>query len=218
MEVESGIDPAATKRWAAAQELADGVRDERYTPRRTKLWVLVLLFLIVVGGAGFVLGITLHRGPREEVPELRAWGALVILCCAFVWMVFVFIHAFRTKTFIPRWKAILSPLTRQERRRVIKQWRGLVPVASQDLPLVRAAAVQTRTQLDFQLRLLIFWAFLLPGQMLNSSSEILQVLFGIAAVLFVLGGGLFLRDRRRITRFLALSQTNGASTETTRPN
>jgi len=117
-------------------------------------------------------------------------------------MVFVFIHAFRTETYIPRWKAILSPLTRQERRKVVKQWRGLVPVASQDLPLIRAAAVQTQTQIDFQLRLLIVWAFLLPAQMLNSSSEILQVLFGITAVLFVIAAGFLLRDRRRITRFL----------------
>lgn len=75
-------------------------------------------------------------------------------------------------------------------------------MASQDLPLIRAAAVQTQTQIDFQLRLLIVWAFLLPAQMLNSSSEILQVLFGITAVLFVIAAGFLLRDRRRITRFL----------------
>jgi len=202
MEVEAGLDAAAAKRWAAAQELAAGVRDELYTHRRTRLWLLILLLLIGVGGAGFFLGMALPRGPRTDVSWPRTWAAIVLLACAFIWMVFVFIHAFRTKTYIPRWKAILSPLTRQERRSVVKQWRGRAPVASKDLPLIRAAAVQTRTQIDFQLRMLIVWAFLLPAQMLNSGLVILQALFGITGALFVIAAGFLLRDRRRITRFL----------------
>lgn len=202
MEVEAGFDAAAAKRWAAAQELAAGARDELYTGRRTRLWLLLLLLLIAVGGAGFFLGIALPRGPRTDVSWPRTWAAIILLACAFIWGVFIFIHAFRTKTYIPRWKAILSPLTRQERRHVVKQWRGRIPVKSKDLPLIRSAAVQTRTQIDFQLRLFIVWAFLLPAQMLNSDLVILQALFGITGALFVIAAGFLLRDRRRITRFL----------------
>lgn len=202
MGVEAGFDSAAEKRWAAARALSAGVRDEHYTRRRTRLWLLILLLLIGVGGAGFFLGMVLPRGPRTEASWPRTWAAIVLLACAFIWMTFVFIHAFRTKTYIPRWKAILSPLTWKERRRVVKQWRGRAPVASEDLPLIRAAAAQTRTQIDFQLRLLVVWAFLLPAQILNSSSAILQALFEIAAALFVIAAAFLLRDRRRITRFL----------------
>lgn len=208
MEVEAGFDSGAAKRWAAAQELAAGVRDEHYARRRTRLWLLLLVLLIAVGGAGFFLGMSLPSGPRTEVSWPRTWAAIVLLACAFIWMVFVFIHAFRTKTYIPRWKAILSPLTRQERRKVLKQWRGRVPVETKDLPLIRAAAVQTRTQIDFQLRVFIVWAFLLPAQMLNSGFAILQALFGISAALFVIAAGFLLRDRRRITRFLDRTSSN----------
>lgn len=71
MEVEPGVDPAATKRWAAAQELAAGVRDEHYTRRRTKLWVLILLLLIGVGGLDFSsalrsLGVRAQGSPSYE--------------------------------------------------------------------------------------------------------------------------------------------------------
>ena len=199
---ETETDDDAEGRWAAARGLAEGVRDDQYGRRRIKTWLFLFLLLMAVAAAAVLLAVVLPNGDRVQVPETRQWAELTLAICAAVWIVAVLVHGFRSKTFIPRWRAVLSPLNRAERRRVSKQWRGSIPVSDEELPVIKAAAIQTRIQMDFLGRLGGGWVLLLAGQLLNTELALVQIINAAALILFVVAAAILVRDRRRISGFL----------------
>lgn len=198
-------DAGAKERWEAAAKLAEGIRDERYRHRRTWIWLFLIALLIVVGTGGFLIAALLPATGRTDPSPGREWVAAGLSVISFVWIGTVFIHGLRSKTFIARWRAVLSPLNRSERRRVVKQWRGILPISDEELPVVRAAAVQTMLQIDFQFRLWGGMIFLVAGLYLNTELRFIQIMAGTSVTAYAIAALLMFRDRRRISGFLQRS-------------
>lgn len=195
-------DAGAKERWEAAAKLAEGVRDERYRHRRTWTWLFVIALLLVVGAGGVLIAALLPTPGRTDPSPGREWVAAGLSVLSFVWIGAVFIHGLRSKTFITRWRAVLSPLNRSERRRVVKQWHGVIPISDEELPVVRAAAVQTMVQIDFQFWLWGGMIILVAGLYLNTELRLVQILVGAGVTAYAIAALLMVRDRRRITGFL----------------
>lgn len=204
MKLES--DSAAEERWEAALNLAEGVRHDNYGRRRTWTWIFLIALLIIVGSGGILIAAVLPMGDRTEPSPGRVWIAGALSVIAFVWIVVVFVHGLRSKSFITRWRAVPSPLNRTERRRVVKQWRGSIAVGGEEFPVVKAAAIQTMVQMDFQFRLWCAMAFIVAVLLLNTELRIVQIMAAASIFAYAIAAVLMFRDRRRITDFLGRNE------------
>ncbi len=201
------IDLGKARRWDAACQLAEGVRDQQYGHRRAWTWIFLLTAFLVAGVGGFLIAAVLHKGDYVEPSSARQGAVLSLEILALVWIVSVTVRARRSETFITRRRAVLSPLNRAERRRVVEQWRGSVPVAVEELPVVKAAAIQTMTQIDFQFRLMCGMVLLVAGVFLNLDWRFTQFIGAAAFTLYTVAALLLFRDRRRITGFFQRNES-----------
>ena len=140
----------STSRWAAAAQLAEGVTDDGYQKRRTRIILQVSALIVGSWIVGVVIALGLipktgsHHsgsgGPTDQ--QLIAQIVFVALGC--VVGIGGFIWAKRTGHYITRWRAVASPLTRREKKSVRRQISGKEPVERDHLPVIVAIANQNR--------------------------------------------------------------------------
>jgi len=141
------LDSAA--RWAAAEDLARGETDEGLPKRRNRLIGQIAVLLTASWLTGIVLALVFlpdggstraDAGPRSG--QLIAQFAILVLgllvgIVGFVW-------AKRSGHYVTRWRAVASPLSRQERKSVRRQITGKDAPNHDRLFVLVAAAKQSR--------------------------------------------------------------------------
>jgi F0F1-type ATP synthase membrane subunit c/vacuolar-type H+-ATPase subunit K len=139
----------ADARWAAAAQLANGVVDDGVHRRRRV--ALTWITAVVLGSmlVGFALGFWMlsNDGGVSTTEESR--GQRLLLTFIFLGLgstvgIGGFIWAFRTKRYITRWSAVISPLNRSEKKSVRRQLAGKIPADEARLPVLVAIARQNQ--------------------------------------------------------------------------
>jgi hypothetical protein len=137
-------------RWAAAAKLADGVTDENFHKRRTRVLIRLAALLIGTWIVGVVIAVLFvpngahHSGSNNGPSEGQAIAQLVFLTLGLIVGVVGFIWAKRTGHYITRWRAVTSPLNRAEKKAVRKQIKGKAELDHAHLATIVAVASQTR--------------------------------------------------------------------------
>ena len=203
-------DAAADRRWAAAAAIAGGGMDDRMPIRRRTVWLWLAAamvgVLVVPIVLGLVLGAVLPRsGGHSDGDRGETWAivGLSIQAVGLVVMISGLIWAKRTHRFIPRWRAVASPLALKERRWVLRQVRGQSPVDDdRRLSVVLAVADQNRRSTETFLPLLVGVLLNFVGVGVSSGWQYpvwLQLLVGAA---FLVSVGLLARDYQRAGSYL----------------
>jgi len=192
-------------RWAAAERLAAGEVDERLTRRRgtTLLWI-VALFLVGVA-AGVVIALLLPSRPEHTASEgieprvVIGWG---ISGLGFAVAVVTFVWGRRTGHYIPRWRAVLSPLSWEERKSAVRQLRGKEALDARHATVIVAAARQSQRATWGYVPLVIALTLMMVGSAISSGVFWATWLFAAAILLFAVSGIVSLIRYREVAAFL----------------
>jgi protein-S-isoprenylcysteine O-methyltransferase Ste14 len=201
-------DADADQRWAAAQTIADGAMDDRMPRRRRTVWLWVSALIIVSWLLGFALALILPRSAtvpdgddagvstRLIVGLLFQGSGLLIAIVGFIW-------AIRTNRYITRWRAVVSPLNRRERKWVLRQIRSGTPVEDErKKTVVLAAAAQNRRAVQGLLPLYFGLTLMFLGTGLLSRLAVVLWLELAAVLAFIILLAVLGRDYRRAGTYL----------------
>ncbi|RPE78093.1 MULTISPECIES: hypothetical protein [unclassified Frondihabitans] len=137
-------------RWAAAAQLAEGVTDDGFHKRRARILLQIGVLIAASWVTGFVVALLFLPESSSSTGTSSNGGSgqlivqIVFLSLGLLVGVVGFIWAKRTGHYITRWRAVGSPLNRQEKKSVRKQINGKVEPDTEHLPVVAAIANQNR--------------------------------------------------------------------------
>jgi hypothetical protein len=141
--------PDSAARWAAAENLAHGITDEGLPRRRSRVIVRIAVLIAISWLAGVALALVFpphERGSRASdgsgTAQLIAQAVFLVL--GLVVGTIGFIWAKRSGHYVTRWRAVASPLDRQERKSLRRQITGKEDPPEERLPVLVAAAIQSR--------------------------------------------------------------------------
>ncbi|MET3564816.1 MFS family permease [Leifsonia sp. 563] len=192
-------------RWAAAERLAAGEVDERLMHRRgtTLLWIVVLVLVGVVTGMLFAL--LLPSRPEHTDAAVIQSHVLIgwsISGLGFAVAVVAFVWGRRTGHYIPRWRAVLSPLSREERKSAVRQLRGKEALDTRHATVIVAAARQSQRATWGYVPLVVALTLMAVGSAISSGIFWATWLFAAAVVLFAASGIVSLIRYREVAAFL----------------
>ncbi|BDZ49714.1 hypothetical protein GCM10025867_19550 [Frondihabitans sucicola] len=137
-------------RWAAAAQLAEGVSDDGFPKRRARILLRIVILMAASWITGFVVAL-LFLPKSSSGGDSSSDGSSQQLIAQFVFLglglvvgVVGFVWAKRTGHYITRWRAVASPLNRQEKKGVRRQISGKVAPDTEHLFVVVAIANQNR--------------------------------------------------------------------------
>ena len=141
------LDSAA--RWAAAEDLARGETDEGLPKRRNLVIAQVAVLITASWLAGVIFALVFlpdggstraDEGPRAA----QLIAQLVFLALGLLVGIVGLVWAKRSGHYVTRWRAVASPLNRQERKSVRRQITGKETPNQDRLFVLVAAAKQSR--------------------------------------------------------------------------
>ncbi|MEY9951004.1 hypothetical protein [Leifsonia sp. EB34] len=197
-------DPAAA-RWRAADELAQGVADDGLGRRRGRVLAWVLGLFVASWLAGFVLAFALPRPAHHATSGgmgVREFAGLTLSAIGFLVALIGFIWGVRTKHYITRWRAVTSPLSRRERKSVMKQIRGRRPMDSEHADTIVAAARQLRRASLGTAPLYAGLSLMVLGFVVSATVLVSLILCLISLALFAAAGVQLLVYYRQMGAFL----------------
>jgi hypothetical protein len=144
VSIAEGTDSEA--RWAAAAALVAGVPDAGMTGRRRRTIVLAIALPLVASALGVGLGLVLVHSPVQihRPSGSDSVFALILVAVGLLIMVGGMIWGFVTKRSVPRWRSVIAPLNRAEKKWAYRAIRGKVPLDQRRLPVLVALAIQSR--------------------------------------------------------------------------
>lgn len=137
-------------RWAAAAQLAEGITDDGFHKRRSRILLQIGALIAASWITGFVVALLFlpkssdGTGSGSDESSGQLIVQVVFLSLGVIVGVGGFIWAKRTGHYITRWRSVGSPLNRQEKKSVRKQISGKVEPDEEHLPVVVAVASQSR--------------------------------------------------------------------------
>jgi MFS family permease len=191
LALTSDMDQESEQRWAAARGLAEGVPDRHMRGRRRRVFALLVALLLLGWVGGAVLAVLLP--PPSPGPSSTDGGGLTskyVIGYGFALVGFVvgitgFIWAKRTGRYVPRWRQVISPLNRQERKWAIKQLRGKIPPDPSKLDILLTIARQSRSVTEGVVPLFAAPALMNIGLAITADADMLRWLQLLAAALFI---------------------------------
>ncbi|MBX0301148.1 hypothetical protein K2F54_14325 [Cryobacterium sp. 1639] len=210
-------DADADQRWAAAQTIADGAMDERMPRRRRIVWLWLSALIIGSWLLGFALAMILPRTATVSEGDdagvsTRVIAGLVFQGIGLLIAIVGFIWALRTRRYITRWRAVVSPLNLRERKWVLKQIRSGTPVEDErKKAVVLAAAAQNRRSSQGMLPLFFGLTLMFLGTGVASSLAVVLWLELAAVLAFIILLAVLGRDYRRAGSYL--EQFGGAQAQ-----
>ena len=198
-------------RWAEAQSIVDRTPTESAEERirrSRRLTVLLVLAVSAVTGAGaaalavWLFGNTDALTPSDAVPTWQAIVGFVLSGVALVVMLATVAVQFRNNRRLGVWRSPLYALTRRQRKELLAQVRGQVPIEAARVPLARHLAemlMNRRPVVVLNLAL----AVLFTGQWIALRAWWYPAMACFSAVVAVACWLALGRDERRAHRFLA---------------
>ncbi|MDP5182080.1 hypothetical protein QOZ88_05475 [Blastococcus sp. BMG 814] len=195
-------------RWAEAQRVLDGLPSEALEARvRRWRWLTILLVVgLLLLSVAFAFAVAAWAGDEppatEDEPLWREIAALAVAASALVLVAVGSIVQWRVTRRLGGLRSPLTVLDRRQRKLLLQELRGTVPVEPEHVPLVRHLAERLAAQqwlLIFQLGLLLMFV----GQFIGSPSAWrlgFVVVFGLGIAVVA---PLVRRDERQARRFLA---------------
>jgi hypothetical protein len=139
----------ADARWAAAAQIASGVVDDGVHRRRrvALTWISAVVLGSMLVGFAFGFWMLSNDGGVSTTDDSR--GQRMLLTFIFLGLGLVvgvggLIWAFKTKRYITRWSAVISPLNLIEKKSVRRQLAGKFPADEARLPVLVAIARQNQ--------------------------------------------------------------------------
>jgi len=133
-------------RWAAAAALVAGVPDEGMAGRRRRTIIVAIALPLVLAALGVVMGLVLVHSPGHADRSSDSISGFVLILEA-VGLILMFgglFWGFVTKRFVPRWRSVIAPLNRAEKKWAFRAIRGKVPLDERRRPVLVALAIQSR--------------------------------------------------------------------------
>lgn len=196
---------ASAARWRAADELARGNADGGLSRRRRGLLVWLLGLFVACVLLGSVLALVLPR-PAPHVAGggsgVREITGLVFVVLGLGIEVGGLIWGVRTRHYVTRWSAVTSPLSRSERKSVLKQIRGKLPLDREHEETIIAAARQLRRGTLGIAPIYAGAVLIILGVMFTSTLTVTLILDVIALACFVFAGIQILIYYRQMGAFL----------------
>lgn len=215
-DTDTGADPAAAARWAAAADLAAGVVDDRLRRRRTRALVLIAALVVLGWVLGVVLAILLpHTGSGSagssasgsrsgaQPGDGRFVVQVVFLVLGLAVGITGFVWARRTGHYVTRWRFVVSPLSPGEKRAVRRQIAGRAPVDESHLDTIVAAAAQSRRAVFGVAPLYAAVLLFAVATAVGTDDVTIRALELAASVLVVVGAVQLAVGHRRAGRFVA---------------
>lgn len=196
---------SAAARWHAADRLAEGVADDGLSRRRSRVLAWVVGLVVVSWLVGFALAFLLPRPAHHSASaglEVREIAGLVLMGVGFLVALAGFIWGVRTGHYVTRWRAVTSPLKRDERKAVMKQVRGRRPLDPAHAATIIAAARQLRRASLGIAPLYAGLVLMAIGVAITTTVPVTLILCGIAMVLFIVAGIQLLVYYRQMGVFL----------------
>ncbi|MEN2739246.1 hypothetical protein ABCS02_15755 [Microbacterium sp. X-17] len=197
-------DPAAA-RWHAADELAQGVADDGLGRRRRRVPAWILGLLVASWLLGIVLAFALPRPAHHASGEgvsVRAVAGLALSAVGFLVALVGFVWGVRTHHYVTRWRAVTSPLTRRERKAVMKQLRGKRTLDPEHADTIVAAGRQLRRATLGIAPLYAGLSLMVLGFAIGTTLLIPLILCVVSLVLFAVAGIQLLVYYRQLGAFL----------------
>ncbi|MEY9952329.1 hypothetical protein [Leifsonia sp. EB34] len=194
---------SAEVRWRAADRLAEGATDDRMGRRRSRLLTWVVGLLVVSWLIGFALAILLPRPSyRGSGGGIGGIAELVLVVLGILVGLAGFIWGRRTGHYVPRWRAVMSPLNRAERKAVMKQIRGKQTLDTEHAATIIAAGQQARRATLGLVPIYTGAVLMTIGIALNTTSTLALILFIVAIACYLGAAIALLINYRQIGAFL----------------
>ncbi|GII25630.1 hypothetical protein [Planosporangium mesophilum] len=177
--------------------------------RRRRVWLAVAVVVLGAVG-GFVFGLV-SGPPHRQATEPPQWAgtlgtSLLLLGLAFEAVGLV--YGFRSGQIQRGWKSPVRAFPFRQRRRMVKQVRGKLPVAAEELPLLRLVAEGLRGQ-RWLIFLIAALMVIMVGSALSRYSPGWFILAAVYVVAMSAGIVSYLRVARAAERFLREHGENG---------
>lgn len=195
-------------RWAAAAKLADGVPDDDFHKRRTRILIRLAALLIGSWIVGVVIAVFFvprgaHQSRSNNGPsEGQAIAQLVFLALGFIVGVVGFIWAKRTGHYITRRRAVTSPLNRAEKKAVRKQIKGKAELDHAHLVTILAVASQNRRATLGMVPIYSALVLFAVATAIGSNRPFVKLLELVASLLLVATAAQLIVFYRRAGRFI----------------
>jgi len=191
-------------RWAAAERLAAGEVDPGLRRRRGSLLLWIVVLVLASGAVGIVIGLLLPSRPERPSAGVQehVFIGWAISALGFAVALVTFVWGRRTGHYIPRWRGVLSPLSRGERKSAVRQLRGKDELDAQHATVIVAAARQAQRATWGYVPLLIALTLMTVGSAISSRVFWSTWLLAAAVVLFAVSGIVSLIRYREVAAFL----------------
>jgi hypothetical protein len=199
----------AEVRWAAAQSVLDRAPTStaRHRLRRFKVltWSFIVGVALLIPAVAVLLVVLFSGAVVPDVEPSSGWvvAGLVVQGVGVLVVVGYLLVGWRAGLFRGAWSQPAAVLDRAQRRSLLAQVRGRVPVDARRLPLARAVAERLAIQ-RYQLLLFVGLTLQQVGRAVTSPGALNVVLTVASLVLYLLGAVLLCRDGARARRFLRL--------------
>jgi hypothetical protein len=137
------------ERWTRAEELLRGTPSRATTDgvrrRRLLVWAATVSAFLLVGGLGLGVALLVHDPHHVDPPDPPLWReitSLALFLASVIVMVIVLVSLRRAGQLGNAWRGPLTPLTRAQRKGLVRQVSGKEPVDPARLGLSRDLAVR----------------------------------------------------------------------------